>query len=617
MPSVIEDAPLSLVNQAFHDKTKQWPASVQDFFNEKLAEINVDLVTSINETPRGVALIDGQLVKFRGMVQDMHDPEIFMDQFGVKNLSTGETRLETCRYRDATNLGPKEEHDESVKVLHGERLSFYCVSIPGESPWVKDAFSKKYPVHCTPSTSDFGGRPKRGREEEEDEEEVMDECVAEKMENQMDTSSQQPTEQKKSKSDKEEAPKVAKAPSMRDPLNFPIPKSQGHGVIVKLYDVEEGTLKLNDCVEFIGIVSLDPLLAAQNGTKNVDEFMQPEIEAKNPPPSLIPRLHVLKFQKLVHNNPYLVQNPTATVCWEEIRRCRDELHALLTHLLLGDSVAAEYMICHLMSQIYTRKDGLCLGKSSLNLFSVPNACYAKRFFTILQLLLTKSHHLPLSIENLNNYNFVPKKDYNVNRLESAILQLSSGTHLLLDETVMNNGQLNPEGVKNITALGQVIKFQALPYDFGYHNLSFDTDIPCLVLSEGRSILPFDFQLFLKPQVEVNQAKLDDIFSQAGKSLDIEQLNRLRNYVTTAKSMNFELSEEAQNFVQEDFVQQRQNPSADIKTSDDLHSLLVLARLICLSRGEKSLNPSIWNEAKSLEKERKQRSAHLPTRAQQM
>ena len=137
-------------------------------------------------------------------------------------------------------------------------------------------------------------------------------------------------------------------------------------------------------------------------------------------------------------------------------------------------------------------------------------------------MVTKSYHLPLSIDNLNKYSFVPKKDYNVNRLGSGILQLSSGTHLLLDETVMNNGQLNPDGVKNITALGQVIKFQALPYDFGYHNLSFDTDIPCLVLSEGRSILPFDFQLLLKPQVEITEesGKLDDIFTQAGKNLDI-------------------------------------------------------------------------------------------------
>ena len=141
MPSVIEENPLSLVNQAFQDKTRQWPLSVQEFIHQKLSEINVDSIASINETPRGVALIDGQLVKFRGMIQDMHDPEIFMDQYGVKNLSTGETRLETCRYRDTTNLGPKEEHDESVKVLHGERLSFYCVSIPGTFKFARNSLN--------------------------------------------------------------------------------------------------------------------------------------------------------------------------------------------------------------------------------------------------------------------------------------------------------------------------------------------------------------------------------------------------------------------------------------------------------------------------------------------
>ena len=40
-----------------------------------------------------------------------------------------------------------------------------------------------------------------------------------------------------------------------------------------------------------------------------------------------------------------------------------------------------------------------------------------------------------------------------------------------------------------------------------------------------------------------------------------------------------------------------------------------ARLMALSRGETSINPNIWNEAKNMETERKQRSAHLPTRPQ--
>ena len=32
-------------------------------------------------------------------------------------------------------------------------------------------------------------------------------------------------------------------------------------VIVKLYDVDEGALSLNDAVEFVGILSIDPSLA--------------------------------------------------------------------------------------------------------------------------------------------------------------------------------------------------------------------------------------------------------------------------------------------------------------------------------------------------------------------
>ena len=53
--------------------------------------------------------------------------------------------------------------------------------------------------------------------------------------------------------------------------------------------------------------------------------------------------------------------------------------------------------------------------------------------------------------------FVPKKDYEANRLETGLLQLSPNTHLILDETVMQNGQLDAEGVRNLTALGNLIR----------------------------------------------------------------------------------------------------------------------------------------------------------------
>ena len=162
--------------------------------------------------------------------------------------------------------------------------------------------------------------------------------------------------------------------------------------------------------------------------------------------------------------------------------------------MLGDVIAADYLLAHLMSQIYLRKDGLNLGKFSLNIFGVPNSNnFAKRLSTILQLIMSKSHFLPLTTDKLNSLTFVPKKDYASNRLVSGLLQLSNGTHLVLDETAMRDGQLNQQGITNLTSLGQMIKLQSVEYDFGFHKLPFETDIPCLIFSEGRSMLPQDVQ----------------------------------------------------------------------------------------------------------------------------
>ena len=50
-------------------------------------------LVSINEAANHM-LTDGQIVRFRCMIQDMFDPEIFLDQYCVKNLDSGkkETR---------------------------------------------------------------------------------------------------------------------------------------------------------------------------------------------------------------------------------------------------------------------------------------------------------------------------------------------------------------------------------------------------------------------------------------------------------------------------------------------------------------------------------------------
>ena len=227
--------------------------------------------------------------------------------------------------------------------------------------------------------------------------------------------------------------------------------------------------------------------------------------------------------------------------------------------------------------------------------------------------MAKSHYLPMDVDSFNKASFIPKKDYHANRLISGLLQLSEGTHLLLDETQMANGELNPEGVRNLTALGMLINWQKVEYNFSYHQLEFTMDVPCLVMSEGRSMLPNDAQLLLKPNDLVSAESVKESFGAVGCALTIQLLEKLRKFLTVVRNLPFEVSDHVQKFVQEDFVSERQN-GADRMTAQDLHSHLVLARLVALGHGLTTLEPDCWSKVKSMEKERRERMAHLPVRA---
>ena len=52
----------------------------------------------------------------------------------------------------------------------------------------------------------------------------------------------------------------------------------------------------------------------------------------------------------------------------------------------------------------------------------------------------------------------------------------SGTEIVVDETALTPGQLSEVGVANITALGNVIQWQKLGYNFEFHTTEFETDL---------------------------------------------------------------------------------------------------------------------------------------------
>lgn len=100
-------------------------------------------------------------------------------------------------------------------------------------------------------------------------------------------------------------------------------------------------------LDVIGFLSLDPVLT-ELCYHNNEEDNQMEIETHNPPPSLVPRIHCVAFRRVNDCNPL-----TQIIPWqsEHLLNIRKDLSLVLTQVLFGDELAAEYLICHLISTV--------------------------------------------------------------------------------------------------------------------------------------------------------------------------------------------------------------------------------------------------------------------------
>lgn len=235
---------------------------------------------------------------------------------------------------------------------------------------------------------------------------------------------------------------------------------------------------MNSLVNVVGFLSITrPRLETEDGDENVEG-----------PPFVI---HSVSIDKLLHNNPLLLDHLSEQLSPEDIQK---DLLKLFTQIMFGDELAAHYLLCCLISSVYARVGVEVLGKFSLNLLfhAIPEhllADYVKKLYHIIELIMPNSLYLPLTIENLNTVSFVPKKDYTSNRLQPGILQQPVHTHLVLDETKLETGKLDQAGCMAVADLSELIKSQTVQYDFQYYKIPFNTSFPVLILSHGKSILP--------------------------------------------------------------------------------------------------------------------------------
>ncbi|XP_026992101.2 mini-chromosome maintenance complex-binding protein isoform X2 [Tachysurus fulvidraco] len=609
MPSVEDwiNNPLGVVDGIFAQNNPDWEKKAVEYFKEKLKVNDAQSwVPSLNDVPLHY-LKPNSLVKFRCMVQDMFDPEFFMGVYETVDPSTNAKVLRCGKYKDVTDCGVDFN---SRKTVTSERQTFYCVPIPGESHWVKESYAGASQARVVPSTSYTPNRHKRSYEED-------DEMDTQTQQNEEISGPQNTSDSHRNVDSKRletEAPSQNTSPSHCSStldLNFPLPGERGPACLVKVYN-EWDSFKLNDMLEIFGILSVDPALSLVAEDKEASSFLDTtesmesveEQRAHSPPTSLVPRLHMLYAEPLQHNNPLL---PSAVSedkganfnnAISEMSSVRAELLSYLTHVFLGDSLAAEYLILHLISSVYARRDVLPLGKFALNVSGCPHTSpYTEQLYQIVQQLVPSSYRLCMSLHNMNTQRMVPRKDYTANRLVSGALQLGRNTSLVLDETLLEQGQLDTTGVRNITALGNLISWQKVDYDFNYHQMEFPCNINVLIMSEGRSLLPCDSQVQLNPTV--SPPNLEEYLQAIQHAQPPSQLNKYRVYLTVARSLDYSISDQITKAVEEDFVEMRKDDPQSI-SAEDLHRMLVVARLLSLSYGQTTLSRECWMKAKQLE-----------------
>ncbi|XP_007252308.2 mini-chromosome maintenance complex-binding protein isoform X1 [Astyanax mexicanus] len=612
MPSVQDwiNSPLGAVDALFAQNSSRsdWERKIVEYFKEKLKVNDAQSwVPSLNDVPLHY-LKPNSLVKFRCMIQDMFDPEFFMGVYETVDPSTNSKVLRCGKYKDVTDCGQIDFN--SKNAVTSERQTFYCVPIPGESQWVKESFAGSSQARVVPSTSYTPNRHKRSYEEDDD----MDTQPQQDKELNSGTQNEDTHRNTDSKRLETEAPSHNASPSHCSSnldLNFPLPGERGPACLVKVYEEWDG-FKLNDMLEVFGILSVDPALSLIAEDKEASSMLDPtesmetmeEQRAHSPPASLVPRIHMLYAQPLQHNNPLLpsaVSEDKAAFLngiLGELASVRAELQTYLTHVFLGDSLAAEYLILNLISSVYARRDVLPLGKFALNISGCPHTSpYTEHLYQAIQQLVPSSYRLCMSLNNMNSQRMVPRKDYTANRLVSGTLQLASNTSLFLDETQLEQGQLDTTGVQNITALGNLISWQKVDYDFNYHQMEFPCNINVLIASEGRSLLPCDCQVHLCPAL--NPPNLEEYLKTIQLAQVSSQLNKYRIYLSVARSLDYSISDQMTKEVEEDFVEMRKDDPQSV-SAEDLHRMLIVARLLSLSYGQTSLSRENWMKAKQME-----------------
>lgn len=214
---------------------------------------------------------------------------------------------------------------------------------------------------------------------------------------------------------------------------------------------------------------------------------------------------------------------------------------------------------------------------------------------------------------------------------------------MLDETQLEPGKLESSGINSVMHISNLIRNQKLNVNFKFYNIDYNSNVPVLLLSEGKSMFPVSATLFvmflfedkfflflykfvsdlfviyfffisLQSNCHVPIKPDDDSINlmhetfTAIKQFIKPKLNLFRTFLTELRLREFDMNPENMSMIQNDFVEMRKEFNA---TADDLHSMLILSRMLGIIQNKTILDAESWNQAKQMEAKRRHRIELLP------
>ncbi|KAH8861440.1 Mini-chromosome maintenance complex-binding protein [Schistosoma japonicum] len=439
-----------------------FPEEIRKILLSRSCEVPLFGNTSLERIP------DGHLVRLVGMVQDMFNTELYMDEF---RMSSNDSLIRSLRYRDFICFENCEDICP-VDVKFAERQSFYIIPVPGE---VKEN------EYTSPIA--ISGHKRRLNE---------------------------PTDK---------IPKKAKYIAMESNSvqikfrkHFPLVEEENNdqkiGALLRVYSSTVQTqLKINDIIEVYGILEHARLCDALP-----EDSCEVEEKCNEP----LPRVHAIIVHPLTHNNPLVHDDTSTSNNYDEIRSIRIKLMKILTTLFSGDEIVAEYVLLHLVS---TRLATDSPYPNHLPAMNIHSCCS----------VVTKSSSsatIELTVKSLNDGPILfPVRDMNKGHLNPGRLQLPQGTEILVNETEMDSGQLQQKGLLNFQALNSVAINQRLSYDFQFYTQDWDTNLRVLILSVVPSLIKSVLSLPWQPQA------FEDVDNNVNSDISECEWNDMRKYLT--------------------------------------------------------------------------------------